>query len=463
MRGGQFFTTMSTNSQFPKTFKFGAATASYQVEGAAREGGRAPSIWDTFSKSPGRIFNDDTGDVSVDQYHRYPADIAIMKDIGLGMYRFSISWSRALPGGYGTVNEKGLDYYNRLVDALLEADIEPWVTLFHWDLPQALQDEYGGWENARVADHFADYAALVTQRLSDRVRNFFTINEFICFTDKGYTRGTDPDAFAPGKSLSQKERNQVRHHALLAHGRAVQAIRQNARGPVNVGLAENASICCPVIETPENIVAAGKAFRIKNAAFLTAVMEGRYLDSYLVNEGANAPDFTEAEMKTISEPLDFVGLNMYAPDLVRAADNAEGFETIPVSPSHPRLTMPWLTMWPEITYWGPRHLKEIWGVKSVYITENGCAAQDKLDASGRVFDTDRVLYLRHHFKSAARAVAEGIPLHGYFVWSLLDNFEWAHGYSKRFGIVYVNYETLERTPKLSAEFYKALIADRVVR
>lgn len=443
---------------FPEDFAFGCATAAFQVEGAATTDGRGPSIWDEFCKQPGRILSDHNGDVSVDQYHRYESDVELMKELGLHMYRFSISWSRVLPEGEGRVNEAGFDYYNRLVDCLLEHGVQPWVTLFHWDLPQALETRYGGWQSAETARRFGDYAALVAQRLSDRVKHFFTINEFLCFTDKGYFMGEEFDAFAPGLKLSKKGRNQVRHNALLAHGLGVKALRENAKGPIQVGLAENATIVCPVLETGENITAARKAFREVNGAFLTAVLEGAYPDSYLREEGADAPEFTAEEMKLIGAPLDFVGLNMYNPMLVRAdANDPKGWSGVPLSDSHPTMVMSWLSFWPEITYWGPRFLKELWGVESVYITENGCAAKDKLNLKGEVLDTDRVLYLRQHFKQASRAAAEGWPLKGYFVWSMLDNFEWAHGYDRRFGIVYVNYTTLERTPKLSARFLQETI------
>jgi beta-glucosidase len=448
---------------FPPDFKFGCATSSYQVEGAARTDGRGPSIWDTFCREPGRVMFDHNGDVAVDQYHRYRDDVRSMQWLGVKMYRFSISWSRVLPTGRGQINEAGLDYYSRLTDELLAAGIEPWATLFHWDLPQGLQDDFGGWQSAETAKYFGEYAALISQRLSDRIKNFFTINEFFCFTDKGYAMGDVFDAFAPGLKLPPSGRNQVRHHALLAHGLAAQALRQNAKSEIKVGLAENAQVCCPVIETPANIAAARTAFRELNGAFLTAVMEGAYPASYLKAEGADAPRFTEEEMKIIGTPLDFVGLNMYAPTLVRASDKTDaGFEVVPVADSHPKFLFDWLRLGPEITYWSSRFVKELWNVNEVYITENGCAGDDKPTRAGEILDTDRVLYLRQHLISATRAVAEGWPLKGYFAWSLLDNFEWAHGYIRRFGLFYVNFTTLERTPKLSAEFLRETIRQRSV-
>ncbi len=450
---------MADYYKFPDSFLWGCATASYQVEGAAKEDGRGPSIWDTFSHTPGHIAMDHTGDVSVDQYHRFRDDIQLMQWLGLKAYRFSVSWSRVFPEGEGEPNEKGFDYYDRLVDALLAARIQPWMTLFHWDLPQALQTKYGGWASRETSKRFGDYAAAVTRRLSDRVTRFFTINEFMCFTDSGYKCTT----FPPGIVLPEPQANQVRHHALLAHGLAVAAIRANAKRPPAVGLAENAVVTVPVIETAEHIEAARQAMRRQNAPFLTAVMEGAYMPAYLESCGKAAPVFTEADMKTIGAPLDFLGINAYSPQIVRAdASTPAGFSVVPFADSHPRMHMPWLYFGPQVLYWAPRHAREIWNVNDVYITENGCAADDKLNTAKEVDDTDRLMFLRQYLIAAHRAVAEGWPLKGYFLWSLLDNFEWACGYTKRFGVTYVNYETQERIPKLSAKFYREVIARHAI-
>lgn len=438
---------------FPDTFVWGCATASYQVEGAAVLDGRGPSIWDTFSHSPGCVDQDQNGDISADQYHRYPEDISLMKWLGLKGYRLSISWSRILPDGEGRLNEAGMRYYERLIDALLEAGIEPYVTLFHWDLPQALQDRFGGWESRETSKRFADYASIVVKRLSDRVRRWFTINEFSCFTDGGYSIGWA----APGKNLPDRDRNRIRHNALLAHGLGVQAVRAAARGPVCVGLAENPKAVTPVFENAEHIAAAEKAMRDLNAHFLTAVLEGRYRDGYLAREGANAPEFTPDDMKIINSPIDFIGLNVYTPVYVRAMDNAAGYEVVPFPEGHPRMDTVWLYIDPQALYWAVRHTATIWKVRDIVISENGCAARDKMTKVGQVLDTDRVMYLRSHLNAAQRAVAEGLPLNGYFLWSLLDNFEWARGYTQRFGIIHVNYSNLKRTPKLSAEFYREVI------
>jgi len=451
---------MATESyRFPSSFVWGCSTSAYQVEGAAAEDGRGPSVWDTFSRLPGRIAMDQTGEVAVDQYHRYKEDVGLMKWLGLDAYRFSVSWPRVFPEGFGRPNEKGLAYYDRLVDELLANRIEPWLTFFHWDLPQALEDRFGGWESRETAKYFAEYVACVTARLSDRVSNFFTINEFACFTDMGYSGGINP----PGKVLPARGRNQVRHNALLAHGLAVRAIRASARKPPNIGLAENARICVPVIETDEHIAAARSAMRQLNGHFLTAVLEGKYPDTYLSAEGSDAPEFSADDMEIIGSRLDFVGLNAYTPVYVRAdKEDPAGFAQVPYAASHPRMDVSWLYVEPEVIYWGTRLLKEVWGVDAVVISENGCPAEDRMAANGQVYDTDRLMYLRHHLIAAHRAVSEGWPLKGYFIWSLLDNFEWTYGYGKRCGIFYVNYQTLERVPKLSANFYREVILRNAV-
>lgn len=448
----------TASSGFPADFIWGAATASYQIEGAVNEDGRKPSIWDTFSHTAGKTHNGDTGDIADDSYHRYKEDIQLMKNMGVKAYRMSIAWPRVFPDGTGSPNPKGLDYYNRVVDELLANGMDPYVTMFHWDLPQAMQDKNGGWESRDTSKAFADYAGYVSKRLSDRVHHFFTTNEFVCFTDLGYRIGQ----FAPGLHLPADRANQVRHNGILGHGMAVQAIRAAARPGTEVGLAENASVYVPAIETAKNIEAAQKATRHQNAPFLTAVMEGKYVDSYLKQEGGNAPKFTSEEMKAIGSPLDFVGLNVYQPDYVIAADNELGFKVMPKPASYPHMASPWLFIGPEVIYWAIRNPSALWKPKKFFITENGCSSDDVLTADGHVYDTDRVMYLRNHLTHLHRASAEGYPIKGYFLWSLLDNYEWADGYSKRFGINYVDFETLKRTPKLSAEYYREVIARNAV-
>ena len=436
---------------FPKGFTWGCATAAYQIEGATREDGRGETNWDVFAHTPGRVANGDTGDVACDSYHRYAEDTALLKAMGVGAYRMSIAWSRIFPDGRGQPNQKGIDHYNRVIDGLLAAGITPYVTMFHWDLPEALP---GGWQNRDTAPAFADYAGFMAGKLSDRVRHFMTVNELRCFTDLGHQVGTH----APGLKLPPAGVNQVRHHGVLAHGLGVQAIRAHARAGTQVGFADNTNFYVPVIETPAHIEAAKQAVRDDNAMFLTAIMEGRYLDSYLTAAGADAPRVAPGDMAAIGSALDFVALNVYAPIYVKADPAApRGYTPLPHLASSPRMASPWLYVGPEVAYWAVRIVSELWGPKALYISENGCSADDPVNAGGGVDDADRIMYLRNYLGQFRRATAEGYPLDGYFLWSLMDNFEWADGYTKRFGVHYVDFATQKRTPKLSARWYGELI------
>jgi len=438
----------SEGRQFPNGFLWGTATASYQVEGAAKEDGRGVSIWDTFSHTPGHVANDANGDVADDHYHRYKQDVQLMKVLGVKAYRFSISWPRVIPAGTGARNPKGLDFYNRLVDELLANGIRPFATLYHWDLPQPLQDKFGGWESRETANAFGDYAGYVSSRLSDRVHDWFTMNEFWVFINLGYRFGVH----APGLKLSNARANQAAHNAVLGHGLGVQAIRANAKRPVRVGIADSTSIGVPVMETPANIAAAQQATRESNAQAMTVIQEGKYTDKFLHDAGADAPKYTPQELKIISTPLDFVGLNIYTGYYVTADDKP------PNPKSYPHMLSPWLNVCPEALYWGPRHVSKLWGNKPIYITENGCSSSDIPEKDGKVYDTDRVMYLRNYLTQLRRAATDGVPVRGYFLWSLMDNFEWADGYNNRFGLHYVDYATQTRTPKLSANYYHEVIA-----
>jgi len=444
-----------TDQRFPKGFLWGCATAAYQIEGGAKEDGRGASVWDVFSHTPGKTHDGDTGDVADDSYHLYKEDVGLLKNLGAGGYRMSLSWPRIFPEGKGQPNPAGVDYYDRVVDELLANNIKPFLTLFHWDLPVALP---GGWQSRSTPLAFADYAGFVAQHFSDRVKNFMTTNEFVCFTDLGYKDGR----FAPGLMLPAAGVNQVRHHGILAHGLGVQAIRAHARGPVEVGLAENANAYAPVIEDEAHIEAARRATRLENAPFLTTVLEGKYPESYLEREGANAPHIEPGDMEAIGSPLDFVGHNVYQPFYVSVDDSPLGYRVEKLPSSYPHMFSPWITLGPEGVYWAVRNVCDLWHPKAMYITENGCSSDDVVTGEGRIEDIDRLMFLRNYLAQLHRATEEGYPVKGYFLWSLIDNFEWCDGYSKRFGIHYVDFKTLKRTPKLSAEWYKQVIAQNAV-
>jgi beta-glucosidase len=446
-------------ASFPDGFLWGTATSAYQIEGAVNEDGRGRSIWDTFSHTPGKIEDHSNADRANEHYHRYKEDVRLIKELGVKAYRFSIAWPRVFPEGTGAPNPKGLDFYDRLLDELLANGIEPFATLYHWDLPQALQDRVGGWQSSETSKAFGDYAGYVAERLSDRVKNIFTVNEAGRFVNFGYGWGID----APGLKLPQAELNQVRHHVALGHGLAVQAIRAKARAGTRVGPAENIAACLPAIDTPENVRAAEIATRELNAGFLGVILEGKYTDGFLEYAGANAPKFTADELKIISSPNDFVGLNIYAPQFyVVAADRAPGFKVLPFPASFPHMNSEWLRVGPETIYWVPRLAAKIWNIDTIYISENGTSSSDNLAADGKVYDLDRIMYLRNYLTQLQRATSEGVPVRGYFLWSLMDNFEWIFGFEQRFGLYRVDFETQRRVPKLSASFYRDVVARNAI-
>lgn len=444
----------ASSGTFPKGFLWGTATSAYQIEGAVAEDARGPSIWDRFVRLQGKIVDHSTADIANDHYHRYKEDVQLIKGLGAKAYRFSIAWPRVFPDGTGEPNPKGLDFYNRLLDELLAQGIEPFATLYHWDLPQTLQDRYGGWMSRETSKAFADYSGYVAERIGDRVKHIFTINECARLVYAGYAAGID----APGLSLSPKELNQVRHHVALGHGLAVQAVRARGRKDTKVGPAENIEICVPAIETPANIRAAEIATRELNAGYLTAMFEGKYTDAFLAYAGANAPKFTPDDLRIISSPIDFLGLNVYMPNhYVIAGENGNDFALMPFAATYPHMDSNWLRIGPEAMYWGPRHAAKLWNVKSIYITENGTSAADQPAPDGKVYDVDRIMYLRNYLTHLKRATSEGVPVRGYFLWSLMDNFEWSDGFEKRFGLYRVDFQTQRRTPKLSASFYREVI------
>ena len=430
---------------FPDGFQWGVATASYQIEGAVREGGRAPSIWDTFSHTPGATLNGDTGDVADDHYHRWPEDLELLRGLGVDLYRFSLAWPRLQPDGHGPLNEAGVDFYSRLVDGLLEHGVQPWVTLYHWDLPQALQDA-GGWPARDTAERFAEYAALAHERLSDRVRIWTTLNEPFCSALTGHAEGRH----APGVQDDDAAMRAV-HHLLLGHGLAVRAMRA-ADPEAKYGITLNLTPTDPASEEPADVEAARRIDAIANRLFLDPVLLGRYPDDVPplpVQDGDEA---------IIGQPLDVLGVNYYFRQIARAGGNGRrpspwvGARDVEfVSRGLPRTEMGW-----EIDASGLRdilvRLHRDYPAVPLYVTENGAAFADE-QSNGRVHDPDRIAYLEAHFRAAAEAIAAGVDLRGYFVWTLLDNFEWSYGYTKRFGLVHVDYETLQRTPKDSARWF----------
>jgi beta-glucosidase len=445
----------STRIVFPDGFVWGAATAAYQIEGAWAEDGKGESIWDRFSHTPGKIANGDTGDVACDHYHCWPEDVTLMRDLGLQAYRFSISWPRLLPEGRGRVNPAGIDFYSRLVDGLLEAGIEPFVTLYHWDLPQALQDE-GGWPARTTAKAFAEYADLASRTLGDRVKHWMTLNEPFVSAIIGYYEGRH----APGHS-DLDETLAAAHHLLLGHGWAVPAIRCNC-SDAQVGIVLNLGKKTPASPSAADRSAAWREDGILNRWFLDPISARGY-PADLVQHYGRPMDFVQAgDLEAIAEPLDFLGVNNYFRDIVRSNEIPEP-ENAPqtVFRSRHRTEMGW-EVYPEGLYEVLGRLHFGYDFPAIFVTENGAAFPDTIGSDGRVDDPMRVAYLKGYLTAVARALAAGVPLRGYFVWSLLDNFEWAHGYSKRFGLIYVDYPTQRRILKASAQWYRRVIAANAV-
>jgi beta-glucosidase len=433
-------------ASFPKDFLWGVATSSYQIEGAVQAGGRGESIWDRFAHTPGNISGGATGDIACDHYHRYPEDVQLMRTLGVNAYRFSIAWPRVLPDGTGAVNLQGLDFYDRLVDELLGAGITPLVTLYHWDLPQALE-ERGGWGSRDTAYAFAGYAGTVARRLGDRVKLWATHNEMWCTAFLGYLMGI----FAPGKR-DPKLALQVAHHVLLSHGLAVPEIRAVVPG-AQVGIAPNLAPTYPASESPEDAAAAYRFDGFFNRWFLDPLAGRGYPQDMWELYGPNVPIVEPGDLETISVPVDFLGVNYYDP--AQMADD-------PTSPPLfiRRVEDPRLPRTADREYdaeWLYRvlvRLKDEYPFPAYMITENGAAFPDELSPDGGVHDEGRVRFLQLHFEQAERAIAAGVPLKGYFVWSLMDNFEWAAGYDLRYGITYVDFETQQRVMKDSGLWYK---------
>ncbi|HEX7088937.1 MAG TPA: GH1 family beta-glucosidase [Longimicrobiales bacterium] len=441
---------MDHETSFPNGFLWGAATSAYQVEGSPLADGAGPSIWHRFSHTPGRVHDGDTGDVACDHYRRWAEDVRLMRELGLTAYRFSIAWARVLPEGKGRINQKGLDFYRRLVDALRENDIEPFATLYHWDLPAAL-DERGGWLDRDIAGWFADYASIVYRALDGGVRLWATLNEPWVVADGGYLHGV----LAPGHA-SADEAPVVAHNLLRAHAAAVEAYR--AEGRHRVGLVVNLEPQYPASDREEDVAAANRMDAYINRQYLDPVFLGRYPDEMADIFGDARPDVPPAELDAIRQPIDFLGINYYTRRVTRGDPSAPPPRIAGVrQPGAAYTEMGW-EVYPQGLLDTLRWVRERYGGVPIYITENGAAFADPPVApEGGVHDPERIAYLRDHLRVLHRAIREDVDVRGYFVWSLLDNFEWAYGYSKRFGIVHVDFETQRRTPKASARFYSDII------
>jgi beta-glucosidase len=441
-------TTLTYASPFPPSFVFGVAAAAPQIEGAAFTDGKGESIWDRFCRIAGKVAHGHTLDTACDHYHRFDEDFALMAALGVKHYRLSIAWPRIYPQGDGPLNRAGLDFYHRVFASMARHGITPWVTLFHWDLPQALED-HGGWTARGTVDAFARYAETVVKEFGDTVKHWITLNEIRCFTALAYGIGSK----APGRRESAAVVNQTFHHALVCHGHAVRAVRSFGGAGARVGLTDNCDVSVPVTETPEDIAAAKAWFLEKNAHVLGAMHARQYPAEYLQRVGADAPQVQAGDFELISLPTDFLGLNIYTGTYVRAGRNGEPYEALPLPKNYPRADSVWLNLVPQAIYWATRMCHELYGHSSIYITENGCGYDDEPVVGGEVFDLHRRDYLRSHLREMHRAIADGVPINGYFLWSFMDNYEWEDGYQRRFGIVHCDYETLTRTPKLSARYY----------
>jgi len=453
-------------NKFPKDFLWGTATSSYQIEGGAAVDGKGPSIWDAFCQIPGKVYNNHSGNIACDHYNKWKEDVQLMEDLGVGAYRFSISWPRILPDGYHTkINEKGIAFYDQLIDALLEKNIEPWITLYHWDLPLALQLEHDGWLGDKISDCFAEYARICFDKFADRVKNWITINEAWVVAILGYGQGV----FAPGR-ISNDEPYIAGHNLLLAHAKAVKIFREEFQPKYGgkIGITNNCDWREPLTNSKQDVEAAERALEFFLSWFADPVYFGDYPKSMKAALGKRLPEFTNEESKMLKGTSDFFGLNHYTTMMAaEASDLAEisvfgngGISEdqnvqLSLDPDWKLTNMKW-----AIVPWGCQKLLE-WIAKRydnppIYITENGCSFDDQLK-NGEVDDAARIEFFKGYLAACAKAIESGVNLKGYFIWSFMDNFEWASGYSKRFGIHYVDFETLERTPKASAIWFRKFI------
>lgn len=440
---------------FKEGFVWGAATASYQIEGAAYEGGKGLSNWDVFCKQPGNIYENHNGDVACDHYHRMEEDVRLMKELGIHAYRFSFSWPRILPAGTGEVNPEGIAFYTKLIDLLLENGITPYATLFHWDYPYELQKR-GGWQNPESPDWFCEYTEVVIRNFGEKIKHFFTFNEPQCFIGLAFT-GRE---MAPKLMPTRRDVLQMAHNVLLAHGRAVQLLRAGVPG-CKVGYAPTGSTFYPATSSQEDVEAARKATFSVNVDdwgmgipwWSDPIFLGHYPEDGVKSFGDDMPTIGPDDMKTICQPLDFYGHNIYSSTPVKAAPG--GFAVQPFEPGHPLTAVKWYVT-PEGLYWAPKFLYERYKVP-VMITENGLSCHDVVSVDGKVHDSNRIDFTTRYLRQLRQAACDGVDVQGYFHWSLMDNFEWSRGYSERFGLVHVDYTTLKRTPKDSFYWYRDVV------
>jgi len=443
---------------FPKDFVWGVSAASYQIEGAAYEDGRGLSVWDMLCRKPGAVWEGHSGDLACDHYHRYKEDVGLMKSIGVKAYRLSISWPRVIPGGTGTVNAQGLDFYDKLINELLAAGITPYVTLFHWDYPYALYCQ-GGWLNPCSPDWFAEYTQVIVDKLSDRVRHWMTLNEPQCFIGLGHYEGTH----APGDKLGLTEILRAAHHVLLAHGKSVQVIRARSKTAGQVGYAPVGVTKIPATNSAADVEAARQAmFSIgpdnvtwNNTWWMDPIFLGHYPEDGLTFYGKQVPTLRPGDLETIHQPLDFFGVNIYHGEFIRAGQNGAP-EFVPFSVGYDKTAYDW-SVAPSALYWGPKFFHDRYRLP-IIVTENGLSNTDWVALDGKVHDPQRIDFLSRYLLELQRAIKDGVDARGYFQWSILDNFEWAEGYKQRFGLIYVDYSTQKRILKDSAYWYRDLIA-----
>jgi len=449
--------TPKATSSFPKNFVWGTATSATQIEGSDAVDGKTPSIWDASRLKPGQVEDDHTPAIACDHYRRFKQDVRLLRELGLKHYRFSINWCRIMPHGGTTVNERGIDFYKRLCDELRNAGITPWATLYHWDLPQELEDA-GGWPVRGTVEAFGHYANAIVKGLRGHVKNWMTINELHTFIQCGYRIGNH----APFRQEPDQVVWQAHHHVLLAHGLAVRAVREFGAKGSTVGFVHNPETPIPVDETPENVAAARAYYEHITGHYFGPMCRGAYAPAWLRQVGKNRPRIRKGDLEIISSPTDFIALNQYGGNIVRARKGRPGWEHLPYPKDFPRGGFSWLGDMPSCLYWGPRLTYELYKPAAIYITENGMHSDDAPNEEGEVQDLYRCQWLHEYLAALHRGIAEGIPTKGYFHWSFLDNFEWQHGYNKRLGLVHVDFKTLKRTPKMSALLYaKIAAANRV--